>query len=193
LVARRPFALEELSRKTVAAPGALTTAHLLLLLREPGLKGRVVQMSFQEVLKAVASGQVDAGVLIHEGRFVYEAHGLLCLLDLGQWWEAHTGLPLPLGGLVARRRLGKGLLRELEELVRRSILYAWAHPEEAMPYVRQHAQELKEDVLRRHIELYVNGYSVQMGPEGQEALMELPRRAHEAGLCPAFREPLFAE
>lgn len=184
VVARTNTSPRLLDGATIAIPGELTTAHLLLRLfaDASGIRpARYVPMVFHEIMPAVAAGQVDAGVIIHEGRFTYRQAGLHALIDLGAWWEETTGLPIPLGGIIAQQSLGDRVIRDLESLIAASLRHAQAHPDEAMPYIRQHAQELSDEVIRQHIGLYVNDFSIDSGPEGQAALDELISRAERAG------------
>jgi 1,4-dihydroxy-6-naphthoate synthase len=172
LLVARPGAAFDPARSSVALPGERTTAHLLFSLVHPGAAGKRF-MRFSEIEGAVASGEVDAGVIIHEGRFTYAARGLACLLDLGQAWEERTGAPIPLGGIVARRSLGVETLRRLDLLVRASVEAAWAGGGALSPYVRRHAQELDEAVMRQHVDLYVNQHSAALGGEGRRAVETL--------------------
>ena len=170
---------DQLERARVAVPGDLTTAALLSQVFTGGL-GRPVVMPFDRIMPAVAAGEVDAGVIIHEGRFTYGAYGLRRLVDLGEWWEDFTGLPLPLGGIAVRRALDRGVQGEVERAVRTSVEHARAHPEATGEYVQAHAQEMDPVVCRQHIDLYVNDFSVEYGPEGEEAIRRLLEAA--AGL-----------
>jgi 1,4-dihydroxy-6-naphthoate synthase len=172
LLVARPGAVFDPATSTVAIPGEQTTAHLLFSLVHPGA-ARKRFLVFSEIEAAVASGEVDAGVIIHESRFTYAARGLVRLLDLGEAWESRTGAPVPLGGIVARRSLGAGLLLRLDRLVRASLEAARAGGGALSPYVRRHAQELEESVMRQHIDLYVNEHSLSLGPEGRRALETL--------------------
>jgi|WetSurMetagenome_2_1015567.scaffolds.fasta_scaffold24366_3 1,4-dihydroxy-6-naphthoate synthase len=190
VVARENLTCKDLRDKSIATPGELTTAHLLL--KMTGVhRGRSVAMPFDRIMKAVAEGEVDAGVIIHEGRFTYPGMGLHRVLDLGEWWEAATGLPLPLGGILIRRDLGIETARFVDQKIRESLRYARSHPEEAWPYVKTHAQEMAADVIERHIETFVNDFSVEVGEEGERAI----RRLLEAGLkrqgLPFPQKPVF--
>ncbi|ABF46105.1 1,4-dihydroxy-6-naphthoate synthase [Deinococcus geothermalis] len=184
-------ALDNLNGRRVASPGALTTAELLLRLVYPDV--HLVRMRYDEVMPAVARGEADAGLIIHESRFTYPQHGLLKLLDLGAWWEGATGLPLPLGAILVRRDLPLDVQRGLNAAVRASLEYAHAHPQEPMNYIRQHALEMSDDVMRAHIDLYVNDFSLDVGAEGERAVRELHRRAVEVGAAPDCALPLFVE
>ncbi len=156
----------------VAVPGRDTTAHLLFSLAYPGAAHKQFRV-FSDIEDAVLGGAVDAGVIIHEGRFTYAAKGLVKLLDLGEHWERQTGAPIPLGGIVARRTLDRDVLRALERLVRESTLHALARRPLVTEYVRRHAQEMDEAVMRQHIDLYVNDFSVDVGDAGGRAVETL--------------------
>lgn len=190
VVARSPMTMAELRDKTIAIPGRLTTANLLLQLHDQGYQNLAV-MPFDLIMDAVAQGRVDAGVIIHESRFTYAAKGLVAVEDLGAWWERATGLPIPLGGILARRDLGAELIRQADDAIRRSLAYAFAHPEEPRAYMRAHAQELADQVMESHIALYVNEFSLDLGDEGEAAIRELFRRAEGRGLIPPCPLPLF--
>jgi 1,4-dihydroxy-6-naphthoate synthase len=187
LVARGP--LGDLRGARVAIPGRNTTAFLLLSLYGEGFLP--VEVRYDQILPMVARGEVEAGLIIHESRFTYPQYGLVKLLDLGAWWEERTGLPLPLGAILARRDLGEELIRALDGAVRRSLEYAHAHPEEVLPYLKAHAQELSEEVIWAHVRTYVNAYSLDVGEEGQRAVERLFAEAEARGLLPSSSAPLF--
>lgn len=176
VVAREPFAPEELRRKRIVTPGKLTTAHLLIRLLTDDAP-IAAALPFERIMPAVAAGDYDAGVIIHESRFVYPMFGLTCIVDLGAWWEATTGLPLPLGGVAVRRTLDAATRRLVTEAVRESLAYADARPEDVRPYIAAHAQEMAPDVQARHIALYVNEFTRDLGDEGRAAVDALRRRA----------------
>ncbi len=180
VVARERGALETFLEGPIAVPGEHTTASLLLRLRA-GRAVKAVPMVFHEVMPAVAEGRVGAGVIIHEGRFTYGSHGLEEVEDLGAWWERETALPIPLGGIVLRRDVAGVEPRTVERILRRSVEYALAHPDEPMEYVRRHAQEIDDEVLREHIGLYVNRYSIELGEDGENAVRTLLDRAVSLG------------
>lgn len=191
LIVSRPGAtLDGIRSGTVAVPGSLTTASLLLRLYDPSLRDLTV-MPFDRIMQAVASGDAAAGVIIHESRFTYRLHGLTCLLDLGAWWERTTGLPIPLGAILGRRSLGAEALRAVEQAVRDSLRYARAHEDEVLAYCRRHSQEMDETVMRRHIALYVNDFTDDLGPDGVAAVERLFSEAEAAGIVPRSEEPLF--
>jgi 1,4-dihydroxy-6-naphthoate synthase len=183
LVARPGVDLAGLAAGKVAIPGRFTTAAMLLRLFAPECSTPVI-MRFDQIMPALAAGEVDAGVIIHESRFTYQQHGLTLLLDLGAWWENLTGLPIPLGGIAARRSLGEDRLRIIEEAIRASVRWGFAQPGACLPYIRQHAQELDDQVIGDHIGLYVNSFSEDLGPEGRAAIEEFLRRGREAGILP---------
>jgi len=191
LVAREAIDQAGLRGRTIAVPGQYTTALLLLRLLDPRLDDFIV-MPFNEIMEAVLDGRVDAGLIIHESRFTYQGLGLHRLVDLGEWWEAETGLPIPLGGIVARRSLGAETIAVIERSLRAGVAYARSHPAEATRYIRQHAQEMSDEVCGAHIGLYVNDFSAELGAEGERAIAELMRRGEEAGIIPASAMDLFA-
>jgi 1,4-dihydroxy-6-naphthoate synthase len=180
----RFMALAELAGARVAIPGEATTANLLLQIFGPPALERVT-LRFDRIMPALAAGEVDAGLVIHESRFTYPAHGLRCVADLGEVWEAATGLPLPLGVIVARRDLPAEVVAAVEAGLRRSVEAAWADPDATRPYVRAHAQELDDEVCRRHIALYVNAFSASLGDEGRRAIEVLVARMRAVGAMPA--------
>lgn len=167
----------------VAIPGEMTTANLLLHFRAPELVSRK-QMLFSDILDAVEQGEVNSGLLIHEQRFTYLSRKVELIEDLGAYWEQKTGQPIPLGSIVASKHLDIGVVREIEDLITQSIQWAFNHPEETMPFVREHAAELEEEVMKAHIKLYVNNFSLNFGVAGAAALTELFRTGVAAGLYP---------
>jgi 1,4-dihydroxy-6-naphthoate synthase len=184
VVARGERAAGPLRGARVAIPGRMTTAWLLLRLFA-GEGVEPVEMVYSDIMPAVARGEVDAGLIIHESRFTYPAHGLARVADLGEWWEGETGHPIPLGGILARRDLGAEAIRAIDDALRRSVEHAFAHPDDSREYVRAHAQEMEEPVQRQHIALYVNDFSADLGAEGEAAIRELFARGRAAGVVPA--------
>jgi 1,4-dihydroxy-6-naphthoate synthase len=183
LVARENFSVAALPGLTIAIPGKYTTAALLLRMYSPvPLTIRV--MRFDRIMPAIVAGEVDAGVIIHESRFTFQAHGLLLLQDLGVWWEQETGFPIPLGGIAAKRSLGKEKIQAIDRCIRASVSSAFAGPEAGMDYIRQHAQELDDKVIRDHIGLYVNQFSLDLGAEGVGAVREFLERGRQLGIFP---------
>lgn len=179
----------DLAGRTVAVPSERSTAYLLFRLwaaaEVPGGVGEVVVMPFHEIMPAVRDGKVDAGLVIHEARFTYQGYGLHCLADMGEHWEATTGLPIPLGAIVARRDLGAETLHALAAATRASVRMAWEDPEASRAYVMEHAQEMDPAVADQHIGLYVNEFTADLGEDGYAAVRGLLTRAAAEGLVPA--------
>jgi 1,4-dihydroxy-6-naphthoate synthase len=155
----------------VAVPGKNTTAHVLFSLAFPLVKSKKF-MVFSDIEDAVLSGDVDAGVIIHENRFTYEEKGLKKIMDLGEFWEQQTGFPIPLGGIVMKRSFDEPVRRRVDELIKQSLNHAFANYPELSEYVRKHAQEMEEKVMRQHIDLYVNNYSLELGDDGRAAIQK---------------------
>ncbi|MGC4378690.1 1,4-dihydroxy-6-naphthoate synthase [Fictibacillus sp. Mic-4] len=178
---------EALSGKRVAVPSERSTAYLLFRLwaaqNVPGGIGEIVIMPFHEIMPAVQDGKIDAGLVIHEARFTYPEYGLHLMADLGNWWEEDTGLPIPLGAIIARRGLDVG---KISGWIRASVEYAWKHPEASQSYVLDHAQEMDPEVAKAHINLYVNDFTADLGEAGYEAITTLLSRAANEGLVPKF-------
>ncbi|MEE9523616.1 MAG: 1,4-dihydroxy-6-naphthoate synthase, partial [Thermodesulfovibrionales bacterium] len=173
VIARNECDMSDLAGKRIAVPGRYTTAFLLLKLYDPVFGDNVVFMPFDRIMETVKEGEADAGLIIHESRFTYELYGLKEVIDLGQWWESKTGLPIPLGAIVARRTLGEGVIADLDSMIRSSIDYAYSHREETIPYIKNHSQEMSDEVIDKHIGLYVNEFSLDIGEEGEKAIKAL--------------------
>ncbi|MEU2869409.1 1,4-dihydroxy-6-naphthoate synthase [Streptomyces olivoreticuli] len=188
VLTREPGEAAGLAGKTIAVPSERSTAYLLFRLwaaaEVPGGVGEVVVMPFHEIMPAVRDGKVDAGLVIHEARFTYQHYGLNCLADMGQHWESTTGLPIPLGAIIAKRSLGAARLRELAQAARTSVQMAWDDPEISRPYVLEHAQEMDPAVADQHIGLYVNEFTAGLGEDGYAAVRGLLTRAAAEGLVP---------
>ena len=181
LIAREPVALTKVPDCRIAIPGQRTTAHLLFSLAFPEARKKEF-MVFSGIEDAVLSGAVDCGVIIHENRFTYQQKGLVRLLDLGEYWERETGAPIPLGGIVLRKGYDASLSRKINSLIRKSLEFAFSHYPELPDFVRSHAQEMDERVMRQHIDLYVNNYSLSLGAEGEKAietLLQTYQRIHQ--------------
>ena len=172
VVAREPRPLAAAAASRLAIPGRDTTAFRLLRLAAPTL-GDVVEMRYDRILGAVANGDVDAGLVIHESRFTYADHGLVQVADLGEWWEAETGLPVPLAGICARTELDPAVASAAEAAIRASVQHAFDEPEASRAYVRAHSQEMSDEVCDAHIKLYVNELSLDVGEEGLRAIGRL--------------------
>jgi 1,4-dihydroxy-6-naphthoate synthase len=174
VVARTPMTLADAVSGRVAIPGRDTTAYRLLQLAAP-ITGDAVELRYDRILRAVASAEFDAGLIIHESRFTYADHGLVRVADLGDWWEEHTGLPVPLAGIFARADLEPDIVAAMETAIRASVQFAFDNPDASRQYVRAHAQELSDDVCAAHIALYVNRHSLDIGDEGLRAIAALAR------------------
>jgi 1,4-dihydroxy-6-naphthoate synthase len=191
VVARESMGVESLKGKRIAIPGLNTTAFMLLRLLDPALGENVTAMPFNEIMPAVRDGIVDAGLIIHESRFTFPVFGLKEIEDLGRWWERETGLPIPLGCIIARRSMGAELAERVEGLVRKSIEYSFARPGEPVGYIKAHSQEMEGDVIKKHIDLYVNDYSLDLGDEGVSAVEALFSMAEDRALIKPGGKPLF--
>ena len=174
VVARAATTLSDAVRGRLAIPGRETTAFRLLSLAAPPA-GEVVELRYDRILRAVETGEVDAGLIIHESRFTYADHGLVKVADLGEWWERETGLPVPLAGICARHDLDADTVAAAERAIRASVLYAFDHPAASRDYVRAHAQEMSDAVCDAHIALYVNAHSLDVGDDGLRAIDRLAR------------------
>lgn len=172
VVAARPLEPEEMRMGSVAIPGKMTTANLLLSLTGQ-FRGPRREMIFSDVIPSVAEGKTDLGVIIHEGRFTYQNSGLIKILDLGQWWEQAYGLPLPLGAIAARRDVPSELAHAAQAGIRESLAHARANPGPALEFARQNAQELDYAVIRAHIDTFVTDYSLSLGETGKKAIAAL--------------------
>jgi len=192
IVAKPGTRFEDIKKGVIAIPGKLTTAALLLRLLDPTIENTTV-MTFDRIMDAVVKGDASAGLIIHESRFTYPLYKLEKLLDLGEWWEQHSGLPIPLGGILGRRSLGRDVLLSIEAGIRESLHYANAHPDEVLHYCKQHSQEMDETVMKSHIDLYVNDFSLDLGQEGLAAVRRLFDESETSGIFPRSNKPLLAE
>ena len=192
IVARPGTKLSDLKQGVIAIPGKLTTAYLLLRLFDPSIGNEAV-MPFDRIMDAVSRGDATAGLIIHESRFTYPRYELEKLLDLGEWWEKYSGLPIPLGGILGKRSLGRDTLLNVEAGIRESLRYARTHPDEVMEYCRRHSQEMDGKVMQGHIDLYVNDFSLDLGEEGLTAVRRLLAEAETRGVFPRSAKPLLAE
>ena len=192
LISKRPVSKEEVAsgKLRIAIPGRYTTANFLLSLAFPAAVDKT-ELVFSEIEPALLEERFDAGLIIHENRFTYAAKGLRKIADLGEFWEAETGAPIPLGGIVIRRSLPENVKQAVNRVLRRSVEYAFANRAASLPFVREHAQEMSEDVMYQHIDLYVNEYSVDLGTEGRRAVDLLFARASASGVIPGFSAELF--
>ena len=196
IVAREPMAVSDLANLTVAVPGTLTTAFLSLRLCL-GADFRHVVVPFDQILEVVRDGSfegqpIDAGLVIHEGQLTYEDESLKLIVDLGQWWQEKTGLPLPLGANAIRKDLGPAVISDVERLLKASIQYGLEHREAALEYALGFGRGLDHAKADRFVGMYVNDWTIDFGDRGREAVAELLRRGHEAGVIPQLIVPEFA-
>ena len=182
LIAKTEYSLDDLPNLRIAIPGIHTTANLLLGFASP-LSKNITEMLFSDIEQAVLDDRVDVGLIIHESRFTYAQKGLKKLADLGEFWEGSTGFPIPLGGIFVKRSIGRERIRKINKLIRESIEFAYANPTEGWSYIKNWAQETADDVIRKHIDLYVNDYSISLGKEGRNAIEVLFAKAKEAGIA----------
>lgn len=184
IVMKRDILQDIKSLRRIGIPGKLTTAFLLMKLffasSESPKSPEYIFMPFNKIMDSINDGRLDAGLIIHESRFTYQDHGLIKIVDLGEWWEKETGLLIPLGGIIAKKELPEETVRIVEELIKESIKYSLENPQEALPFIKSFSQELTEEVIMQHISLYVNNYSIDIGDEGWRALDELLKRAERA-------------
>jgi 1,4-dihydroxy-6-naphthoate synthase len=189
LIAKKKIELSPASK--IAIPGKLTTANFLFSAAFPQLKNKI-EMLFSEIEKAVADGTADAGVIIHENRFTYSEKGLHKLIDLGEYWEQTTASPIPLGGIVAQRNLPDELIQKINRVIKRSVIFAFDNPKAPIDFVKAHAQEMSEEVMYKHIDLYVNKFSIDLGEIGKAAVNTLFANAYKAGLVKSVSTDIFA-
>src|ERR1700744_2299505 len=178
------------SNVKIGIPGKYTTANFLLGTAFPNATNKV-ELVFSDIENAVLEGRVDIGLIIHENRFTYQDKGLKKIIDLGDYWEKKTGCAIPLGGIVANRRLPEDVQHKINRVIRRSVEFAFANPKSGLEFIRSHAQEMSEEVMYKHIELYVNQYSVDLGAEGKKAIRLLFDTALKNGIIPEIEHELF--
>jgi len=193
VVARQPMGAGDLAGRVIAVPGTMTTAFLVLNLCLGAGQYQYKVMPFDQILEATAGGQVDAGLIIHEGQLTYRDMGLHKIIDLGTWWKERTGLPLPLGGNVIRRDLGAEAMKEVTRLVRASIQYGLDHRSEALAHAMKYGRNLSVPLADRFVGMYVNEYTVRYGPAGREAVCRLLSEAADAGLAARIEKLEFVE
>ncbi len=192
LIAREAIPLHQVVSKKIAIPGKYTTANFLFSIAFPDALQKEERL-FSEIESDVQSGRADIGLIIHESRFTFQDKGLVQLMDLGEYWEQRTGLPIPLGGIAVRRDLPQEIQQKVDRVLRRSVAHAQQNPEAPLEYVRQHAQEMNTDVMYQHIGLYVNEFTLDLGAEGRAAVERLFSMALEKKLIPAFEGRMFVE
>jgi 1,4-dihydroxy-6-naphthoate synthase len=194
VVARREMSVGELKKARIAVPGTLTTAFLTLrlLLAEGGPFAHEV-VPFDQIIQAVARGDFDAGLIIHEGQLTFQNEGLRLVVDLGVWWQEKTGLPLPLGGNVVRRDLGPAVIAQISRLLKESIRYSLAHRDEALTYALKYARDMDRELADRFVGMYVNDWTLDYGERGRQAVRRLLEEGHRAGVIPAPVQVEFVE
>ena len=181
---------DEISNLKIAIPGKYTTANLLLGIAYPDHKNKKEYL-FSDIEDAVLSGEMDAGLIIHENRFTYQQKGLKKVADLGEFWETKTGLAIPLGGIVVNRKLPTAIQQKIDRIMKRSVEFAFENPKASYPFVKNHAQAMDETVMESHIKLYVNEFTRELGSEGRKAVETLYREATALGVIPKIREDIF--
>lgn len=179
-----------INRLEVAIPGKYTTANFLLNMAFPEAQNKR-EMKFFEIEPALLDGKIDLGVIIHENRFTYQEKGLKKIMDLGEYWETQTHCPIPLGGIMIRRDLSDEVKQKVNRIIRRSVKFAFENPASGMQFICSHAQEMSEDVIKKHIELYVNNYSLDLGEEGRKAVEIFFQQAMKWGQIPQSKQNLF--
>jgi len=190
LISKQKIYPDEVNDLKIAIPGTYTTANLLLGIAYPEAKKKI-EFLFSDIEDAVSDNEVDAGLIIHENRFTYERKGLKKILDLGEYWEESTKLPIPLGGIVINRRFDKEMQLKVSNIIRRSIEYAYKHPESSLNFIKQYAQEMDAQIMKKHIDLYVNDYSIDLGDTGKKAVYKLYQEAFDKKLIPEIRKEIF--
>ena len=190
IIARQPMTVADVKTKTIAIPGEMTTAALVLRLALGEGNRRVIP--FDKIMDAVASGEVEAGLLIHEGQLTYEARGFHKVLDLGEWWMQETGLPLPLGGNAIKKSLGSEIIRQISALLRQSIEHGLANRQVAVRHSMKYGRGMEESLTDKFVGMYVNDYTIDYGDKGRTAVRLLLQKAHEAGIIPSPVELEFA-
>lgn len=190
LVSKQRIYPDEISHLNIAVPGVKTTANLLLSILHPGVKKKKTYL-FSDIEDAVISNEVDAGLLIHEGRFTYQKKGLKLITDLGEVWEEKKNKPIPLGSIAVRRDFNPALQKQINRVIRRSVEFAFANKREGYSYIKQHAKELDDEVIYRHIDLYVNDFSLALGEEGRSAIQYLLENGHRLGILNKVDKEIF--
>lgn len=178
------------SDPSIGIPGKYTTANFLLSLAFPKAKNKI-EMKFSEIESALLNHQIDMGVIIHENRFTYQEKGLKKIIDLGEFWEDLTQGPIPLGGIMIKRDLPEEIKQKVNRILRRSVEYAFDHPESGMDFIRSLSQEMSTEVIKKHIDLYVNKFSIDLGEVGRKAVQTFFEEAHKVGIIPETKQNLF--
>jgi len=204
IVARKDYAKKNYLNNTpckIAIPGVNTTANMLLQLyllegkntKLSSLKNyTTTSMIFDKIMPALYNNEFQLGVIIHEGRFTYKNYDLICIADLGQWWEKETGLPIPLGGIAVKRNIPIEIIKKIESVIGESIKYGFKNQDASIDYIKQYAQEIEDSIIKEHINLYVNDFSINLGKEGEKAIEEFFKKAKKHHLLPEYNQPIFA-
>ncbi len=190
LISKHKIYPDEVDNISVAIPGKLTTANLLLSISYPNLTNKKEYL-FSDIEEVVLSGETDAGLIIHENRFTYQQKGLRKIIDLGEFWESKTQMPIPLGGIVVNRRLSGNLQKKIDLLLRKSLEYAYQNPNSSISFIKKYAQEMDESVMKQHIDLYVNNYSLDLGEKGRDAIKTLYKEAEVINNFPKLTDDIF--
>ncbi|MXV49543.1 1,4-dihydroxy-6-naphthoate synthase [Pedobacter sp. HMF7647] len=190
LISKKGIDPESDKNLKVGIPGKYTTANFLLGVAFPGLQNKQ-EMLFSDIENALLNEKIDLGLIIHENRFTYQDKGLKKIIDLGDFWEKKTGCPIPLGGIVMKRSLPEDVIQKVNRVLRRSVDFAFQNPKSGLNFIRSHAQEMSVEVMYKHIELYVNKYSVDLGDDGKHAIKLLFDTAVQSGIIPAVNKELF--
>ncbi|MDF1548456.1 MAG: 1,4-dihydroxy-6-naphthoate synthase [Bacteroidales bacterium] len=190
LISKRKIYPDEVEDLSIAVPGKYTTANLLLSIAYPkSLKKK--EYLFSDIEEAVLSNEVDAGLIIHENRFTYEKKGLRKIIDLGEYWQEHTKMPIPLGGIVVNRKLTNDLQLMINKMVRESLEFAYKNPESSLSFMKQYAQEMSREIMQKHVDLYVNNYSLDLGKNGKKAILRLYEEANRIKGFPKISQNIF--
>ncbi|GET28163.1 1,4-dihydroxy-6-naphthoate synthase [Prolixibacter sp. SD074] len=192
LISKTKIYPDEVPGLRIAVPGEHTTANLLLSVAYPTVKEKKEYL-FSDIEEVVLSGEMDAGLIIHENRFTYQKRGLKKILDLGEYWEEATGSPIPLGGIVVNRNLPREVQEKVNRVMKRSVEYAYEQPDASYPFVKLYAQEMEESVMRSHIDLYVNEFTRNLGEEGKQAVRTLYGKAEDLGIIPKLERSIFLD
>ncbi len=192
LVSKHKIYPDEIDDLNIAIPGKYTTANLLLSIAYPKALYKKEYL-FSDIEEVILSNEVDAGLIIHENRFTYEKKGLLKIVDLGEFWEKKTRMAIPLGGIVINKNINKDIQQKVNRVVRKSIEYAYANPDSPLSFIKKYAQEMNESVMKKHIELYVNNYTLDLGKEGKEAIKVLYKEAKGTNGFPELSKQIFLE
>jgi len=190
LISKNPYQLSDIKNLKIVIPGKLTTANFLLSLAFPDAKNKT-ELLFSKIENKVLSGEFDAGLIIHENRFTYQQKGLKKIIDLGEWWESSYHAPIPLAGIAIKRNLPDEIKQKTSELIRKSVEFAFVNPKSSYYYVKQHAQEMDEEVRNKHIALYVNDFSIDFGDKGRQAIEQMYSIAMKHKIIPNTLKDIF--